>query len=103
MSYSNKESVEAVLGTDQDFEFYPTTDEIIQVIKTDIHKNGRYLSGKRILDCGAGDGRVLKAIVDADGEFNQGRHSLKSEYRSHLFAIEKSETIVECFETERDL
>lgn len=94
MSYSNKESVEAVRGTDQDFEFYPTTDEIIQVIKTDIHKNGRYLSGKRILDCGAGDGRVLKAIVDANGEFNQDRHSLKSEYRSHLFAIEKSETLI---------
>lgn len=92
MSYSNKESVESVRGTEHDFEFYPTTDEIIQVIKKDITKKGGYLTGKRILDCGAGDGRILKAI--AENQSHNSNLDLKAQNRTHLFAIEKSETLI---------
>ena len=54
-----------VQASGQDFEWYPTTQEIIDTVKADIQKNSqeRYLS---VLDCGAGDGRVLKALTDGE-------------------------------------
>lgn len=56
---------------DQDFEWYPTTDEIIDAIRRDIR---RHLPDTRevdkesfsMLDCGAGDGRVLRALTQGD-------------------------------------
>ena len=45
---------------DQDFEWYPTTDEIINCVKK--HINAQTYRGFSILDIGAGDGRVLKSI-----------------------------------------
>lgn len=63
-----------------DFEFYPTTPEILQAIKEDmILKRGNYRFSKgekKILDCGAGDGEAL-AFLAPEG------------YR---YAIEKSAT-----------
>ena len=54
--------VKTLKEEDQDFEWYPTTDEIIQVIKTDaILELDEAFS---ILDCGAGDGRVLNALTE---------------------------------------
>lgn len=44
-----------------DFEWYPTTDEIIQVVKSRIKD-----SGSSVLDVGAGDGRVLTALTSGD-------------------------------------
>lgn len=47
----------------QDFEWYPTTDEIIEAIKNDLEN--QKLDGKySVLDCGAGDGRVLNALTE---------------------------------------
>lgn len=46
---------------DQDFEWYPTTDEIIECVKK--HINAQTYRGFSILDIGAGDGRVLKALT----------------------------------------
>lgn len=48
---------------EQDFEWYPTTNEMLNVIKSDIEEefyNPEYLS---ILDCGAGDGRALEYLT----------------------------------------
>lgn len=51
-----------VKNSNQDFEWYPTTDEMIDIIKKDI-ENEEYRHRKNsILDCGAGDGRVLAAF-----------------------------------------
>lgn len=54
----NNALIKSVAGTQDDFEWYPTTDEIINLIKSDI----QYADHKSMLDCGAGDGRVLKKI-----------------------------------------
>lgn len=48
---------------DMDFEFYPTTPSIIETIKQDYDKQG-YKESPSVLDCGAGDGRVLNALTD---------------------------------------
>ena len=56
--------VENLKTNRQDFEWYPTTSEIIDCISKDIedYKYGTRAKFKSILDCGAGDGRVLQAI-----------------------------------------
>ena len=52
---------------EQDFEWYPTTEKMLEIIKQDIRKNEELSSDKElninILDCGAGDGRVLDALA----------------------------------------
>lgn len=71
---AEKLSASAVLKTlqqtEQDFEWYPTTDDIIQVIRKDLisfygtpSSTGQTVSAS-VLDCGAGDGRVLQKITD---------------------------------------
>ena len=67
--------------SDQDFEFYPTTNEIIRSLVADL-KEQTWRSHRRtstsMLDIGAGNGKVLKAVRDA----KVGIHD--------LYAIEKS-------------
>lgn len=52
----------------QDFEWYPTTKEIIDCVKEDLRKFASVREGSEIresiLDCGAGDGRVLNALTE---------------------------------------
>lgn len=75
--------LERVKQAGQDFEWYPTTNEIIQRIirhaKAATYK-ARPLGG--VLDIGAGNGKVLKAFRDAD-------------VATDLFAIEKSPILIE--------
>tara|TARA_R110002167_G_scaffold204404_9_gene408528 strand:- start:8229 stop:9779 length:1551 start_codon:yes stop_codon:yes gene_type:complete len=47
---------------EQDFEWYPTTDEIIATIKADLEE--QHYGEPTVLDCGAGDGRVLEALTN---------------------------------------
>ena len=52
--------------TDSDFQWYPTTTEILNIIKNDIDHliDERYLESQpSILDCGAGDGRSLMHLT----------------------------------------
>ena len=49
--------LEELKNADQDFEWYPTTQEMIDVVKKHIPE-----SAESILDIGAGDGRVLEAF-----------------------------------------
>lgn len=67
-----------VINNDQDFEWYPTTDEILNTIKADIEKEW-YDAPESILDCGAGDGRALEALGTP---------------RASLYAIEKSKPLL---------
>ena len=66
-SAQRKRLLSAVVGTDQDFEFYPTTDQIIAAINHDMassFKRGNTFpmvseNGPSLLDIGAGDGETL--------------------------------------------
>lgn len=70
---SNSALLRRVIGSEDDREWYPTTDEIIEAVKNDIDalsKNRKYhfdfevgVRNPSVLDCGAGDGRVLKALT----------------------------------------
>ena len=60
--------VERLRDSNQDFEWYPTTQAMIDTIKADMREyflvredEGLF---KTVLDCGAGDGRVLEALTD---------------------------------------
>lgn len=56
--------VNSLKENDQDFEWYPTTDEMLAVVKRDIV--AEFSDGASVLDCGAGDGRALKYLTDGD-------------------------------------
>ena len=61
---------------DQDFEWYPTTNEILETIKIKIKTD--YFEEPSILDCGAGDGRSLIYLTEGK-----------------RYAIEKSTLLIE--------
>lgn len=90
--YTNKASVAAIKDSNEDFEFYPTTDEIISIVKQNLKETFPSLVGKTLLDCGSGDGRVLKAL--AEDEINKGYTKITSENQINLIAIEKSDILV---------
>lgn len=76
---------------DQDFEFYPTTSEMIDLVFGDIktiletHEfHHSYDHTIRVLDIGAGDGRVLLSLKDKLSAIIPERRSIE------LLAIEKS-------------
>ncbi len=74
----------------QDFEWYPTTEEMLNCIKADLKQRfqDRFEDKQpsvSVLDCGAGDGRALEAIA------NHGKK----------YAIEKSERLI--FEMSNDI
>jgi len=92
MNALTKQLIKELKDTDSDFEFYPTTTNMINVIKKDMMKyfgssNYNYetlkseitLSGVAILDCGAGDGRVCTELA------NEGTK----------YAIEKSKRLID--------
>ncbi len=54
--------VQTLKHDNQDFEWYPTTDEIIDCIKSALKEDDRDFNGS-VLDVGAGDGRVLDALT----------------------------------------
>jgi len=68
---------------DQDFEWYPTTNEILECVKIDMVQHfGDFdgkLKGVDVLDCGAGDGRVLEYLTAGTG---------------NMYAIEKSQVLL---------
>lgn len=64
---------------EQDFEWYPTTQEMLETLHNFMQAKGIHLDS--MLDIGAGDGRILR--------FFEEKHSL------HCHAIEKSRTLIE--------
>lgn len=71
--------LQQVKNDNEDFEWYPTTKEIINTIKQDIETNQPHNKASlSILDIGAGDGRVLNSLS----------------FGGNKFAIEKSQTLI---------
>ena len=58
MNAQAQQLLELAKSTGQDFEWYPTTPQMIDAVKKDFSGDFDHPS---ILDCGAGDGRVLQA------------------------------------------
>lgn len=85
-------TVRQLKENDEDFEFYPTTEEIIRKVVDDIsvevdsyHYTRRDIDS--VLDIGAGDGRVLKAIqAKLETKDKHGNKRIEIE----CFAIEKA-------------
>lgn len=73
MSTATRALVNELKDKGEDFEFYPTTPEIVGIVARNIAE------GASLLDIGAGRGDVLKALEGKAGK---------------LYAIEKSETLI---------
>ena len=72
--------VKAIKENNQDFEWYGTTDEIINTVKQSLAQQYRSIHNLNcysLLDCGAGDGRILNALKTGD-----------------CYAIEKSKILI---------
>lgn len=80
--------VREIAGTENDFEWYPTTTEIIKVVKFDIYNKERYRHLEpSVLDCGAGDGRALMAL-------SEGKKYAIEKSRPLLNALDKAIFVV---------
>lgn len=78
--------IAALKETGEDFEWYPTTDEIIRLVADDIYRVTTYHDQpESILDIGAGDGRVLCRIREQLNADNR-----KISIYLEAFAIEKA-------------
>lgn len=80
--------LEEVKATQQDYEWYPTTQEIIDAFL--IHAN-KLPKSYSLLDIGAGDGKVLKS-------FGAAKKASKSS--CELFAIEKSRPLLDSLDAD---
>lgn len=81
--------VEKIKEANQDFEFYPTTREIIRVINADLQP-GRF----SIMDVGAGNGSFFNILEDLNPiELNEYGHEINS-LTFNKYAIEKSQILI---------
>jgi hypothetical protein len=87
----------------QDFEFYPTTNEIIAKLVSDLrHQKHEFLGDEgmsSVLDIGAGSGKVLRALREATWTRWDGGE--ESPLFTSLYAIEKSPLL--CDELDADI
>lgn len=92
---------------DQDFEFYPTTNEIIEALLNDMRKileeDGRGVrgidGGSSVCDVGAGNGKVLRAFRAAQYCRYGDRENPRPMF-GDLYAIEKSPLLCEQLDRE---
>lgn len=87
-SGSTHKLVEILKDSEQDFEWYPTTDHMISIVASKCSYHKRHANSLRILDIGAGDGRVLKQL------------SSLLDVQIELFAMEKAPTFFPAYNDE---
>ncbi|MFY2508841.1 DUF4942 domain-containing protein [Vibrio pectenicida] len=92
--------IEALKSAGQDYEFYPSTEEQITLITDDVTEilkthefSSRYDQEVKVLDIGAGDGRVLQQMKSAI-EANQSER-----FTCELYAIEKATPHIDTYRT----
>lgn len=90
MKNSNLALLHEMQDTGQDFEWYPTTQEIINALF--VHANKQQIES--LLDIGAGNGKVLLGF-DAlrKASFEENNH--RDRYSTKLFAMEKSRPLLD--------
>lgn len=75
-----KNLIQDIKDNNQDYEFYPTTQSMVDIIVDKINQDSHYFTIKSILDIGAGDGNFFKKIKNL-------------KYDAEYYAIEKSEIL----------
>ena len=83
---STQQLVQQIKEAGQDFEFYPTTKEIVYRVWRGM---GRERWHARILDIGAGNGNFFRLLEECDKEYGKGDGP---EYKK--YAIEKSQILI---------
>ncbi|MEX2444472.1 MAG: DUF4942 domain-containing protein [Alkalispirochaeta sp.] len=96
--------LEKVQASGQDFEWYPTTREILRAVYKDT-RDIRVQGGRRgfsLLDCGAGDGKVFRVLEELHAEElanvtddDERRRWENWPYTITKYAIEKSRPLIE--------
>ena len=88
-----KQLINKIKENNEDFEFYPSTKEMIQVISNDIKNNvsNRYPSNTfNVLDVGCGNGNALNLIYDCfDNGVDEYNNQLNTNIHIKKFGIEK--------------
>lgn len=82
--------VKQIKETDSDFQWYPTTNQILSSIKSDIDQlieNLDLEQSPSILDCGAGDGRSLTFLTKGDKYAIEKSKPLITAMDSSIFVI----------------
>lgn len=84
-----------VKENNEDFEWYPTTDEIILALYNDLKNND--ISFLSFLDIGAGDGKIFRTLknINEKMKLDPDRQRYKANFYFKKFAIEKSKTLIE--------
>lgn len=89
--------LEEVKNNKEDFEWYPTTKEILK----DLHKSliSEGFGQIKMLDIGAGNGKVFKELKNINGKINPDK--VKAQFKNNVerfgitgYAIEKSKTLI---------
>ncbi len=73
--------VETIKHENQDFEWYPTTNEMLEIVKKDFSEEFWRSGAPSVLDCGAGDGRALNYLTEGT-----------------RYAIEKSQPLIQAMD-----
>ena len=87
MITSTAHALAELSATGQDFEWYPTTNEII----TAFHKHANQRRPESLLDIGAGNGKVLNRFKELNKRDPEDRDAYHTEY----FAIEKARPLLD--------
>ena len=87
MKSSTAHALAELNATGQDFEWYPTTNEIISAF----HKHANQRRPESLLDIGAGNGKVLERFK----ELNSRNPEYRDNYHTEYFAIEKARPLLD--------
>lgn len=84
-----------VKAAGQDFEWYPTTREILECVHADLMADNQQFFS--MLDCGAGDGKVFTTLnaIHATREGTDDREQWRRSFFITAYAIEKSQVLIE--------
>ncbi|MCO4320004.1 class I SAM-dependent methyltransferase [Aliidiomarina quisquiliarum] len=83
---STSKTITTLKASNEDFEWYPTTQEMIAIIKADMETDNLG-SRPSVIDVGAGDGRVLAALTDGDKYAIEKSKPLLSAIRHNVSVI----------------
>ena len=87
---STNQIVEQLKQNDQDYEWYPTTDKMLNVVVDDIMTRDRSIS---LLDIGCGTAR-LKTLIEERLDRTRDENGRSRFYLNKYFGIEKSEVLI---------